>query len=66
MARMHLQVIAEVLGVQSYPMGTSQQARDKVLALLTVGYRELTAELVDNNGDVIAYYDGRTWHEGTP
>ena len=41
---------------------TIREAKEVVTALLRVGTRGLTAEVVDEDGEIVAYYD-RGWRD---
>ncbi len=43
-----------------YDVTTIREAREQVQAHLFAGWRNLTAEVVDEDGEVVAYYD-RGW-----
>jgi hypothetical protein len=56
----HVSAGAPELATMRYDVTTIREAREQVQAHLFAGWRNLTAEVVDEDGEVVAYYD-RGW-----
>lgn len=50
---------------KSIPVNTVGEASGEIVRMLIAGYRDITCEVVDSEGEIVAYYERYWRHDDT-